>query len=119
MRWLRHTSKRPSTYAVEVPSLKKALRNKKLPNPLVVVGTALLSIEPKGQFDLTGRKAGARLFLHQGTPLYLSAGLASLSLLVCGLFCADYYFKDEPSSFSRLNLPESTRLSFPKSPAGT
>ena len=101
---------------VEVPSLKKALRNRELPDWLWAgVGTALLSIEPKGQFDLTGAKRAHASFSTR-VPLYLSAGLASLSLLVCGLFCADYYFKERTFQFLASEPARIYRLSFPKSP---
>ncbi len=101
---------------MEVPSLKKFLRQRDVPDWLWAgVGTALLSVKPRGQLDLTGRK---RQYAYLSTKggLYLSAGLASISLLVCGLFYADYYFKQRTYQFLASEPYRIYKMSFPKSP---
>jgi len=101
---------------VEVPSLNRALRGSGMPDWLWAgVGTALLSIEPRGQFDFTGLKR-AHASLPLRAALYLSAGLAALSLIVCGLFYTDYYLKDRTFQFLSSEPGRIYRLSFPKSP---
>lgn len=101
---------------VEVPSLNRALRGVGLPDWLWAgVGTALLSIEPRGQFDLTGTKR-AHASLPMRAARYVSAGLAALSLIVCGLFYTDYYLKERVFQFLTSEPTRIYRLSFPKSP---
>lgn len=101
---------------IEMPSLKRILRNEEAPERLwPAVGAALLSLSPKGQLNLTGN--GHRyLFLSTKTALHLSAALAACGLLVAGLFFLDYYLKERTYHYLVSEPNRIYRLSFPKSP---
>ncbi len=101
---------------IEMPSLKKLLRNEEAPEWLwPAIGTALLSLRPKGQLNLTGN--GSRyIFLSTKTALRLSAALAACGLLVAGLFFLDYYLKERAYQYLVSEPNRIYRLSFPKSP---
>ncbi len=101
---------------IEMPSLKKILKNEEAPEWLwPAVGAALLSLRPKGQLNLTGN-GGRYLFLSTKTALHLSAGLAACGLLAAGLFFLDYYLKERTYQYLVSEPNRIYRLSFPKSP---
>lgn len=105
--------------AIEVPSLSRVLGREDAPDWLWAgVGTALLSAKPAGHLDLSGQKRQYAFlpFLTARGGLYVSAGLALFSFLVCGLACADYYFKERTYQFLASEPSRIYRLSFPKSP---
>ncbi len=101
---------------IEMPSLKRILKNEEAPERLwPAIGAALLSIRPKGQLNLTGN--GHRyLFLSTKTALHLSAALAACGLLVTGLLFLDYYLKERTYQYLASEPTRIYRLSFPKSP---
>ena len=102
--------------SIEMPSLKKILKNEEAPEWLwPAIGTALLSLKPKGQLNLTG-SGSSYLFLSTKTALYLSAALAGCGLLVAGLFFLDYYLKERTYQYLVSEPNRIYRLSFPKSP---
>jgi len=101
---------------VEVPSLNRALRGSGMADWVWAgIGTALLAIEPKGQFDLTGMKR-AHTTLPTKAALYVSGGLAGASLIVCGLCYTDYYLKERAYRFLTSEPSRIYSLSFPKAP---
>jgi hypothetical protein len=101
---------------VETPRLRETLGSGDAPDWLwAAVGTALLSLKPKGQLDFTGAKR-QYTFLSTKAGFYLSAGLASLGLLTYGLLYADYYLKQRTYQFLATEPGRIYRLSFPKSP---
>jgi hypothetical protein len=101
---------------IEMPSLKKILKNEEAPEWLwSAIGAALLSIRPKGQLNLTGN--GHRyLFLSTKAALHLSAALAACGLLTAGLFFLDCYLKERAYQYLVSEPNRIYRLSFPKSP---
>ena len=101
---------------VEVPRLRVTVASEEAPDWLwAAVGTALLSIQPKGQLDFTVQKRGST-FLSTRAGLYVSAGLASLGILTCGLLYTDYYLKERTYQFLYAEPGRIYRLSFPKAP---
>lgn len=101
---------------VETPRLKETPVSGDAPDWLwAAVGTALLSLKPKGQLDLTGQKS-RYAFLSTKTGLCLAAGLAALGLLTCGLLYTDYYLKQRAYRFLVSEPGRLYKLSFPKSP---
>jgi hypothetical protein len=101
---------------IEMPSLKRILKNEQTPERLwPAIGAALLSLRPKGQLNLTGNGRGY-LFLSTKTALDLSAALAACGLLAAGLFFLDYYLKERAYQYLVSEPNRIYRLSFPKSP---
>ena len=105
---------------VETPRLREALGSRDAPDWLwAAVGTALLSVKPKGQLDFTGttrRDSFLSTSLSTKAGFYLSAGLASLGLLTYGLLYVDYDLKQRTYQFLTSEPARIYRLSFPKSP---
>ncbi|MGD0228957.1 MAG: hypothetical protein ABSC19_01195 [Syntrophorhabdales bacterium] len=101
---------------IDMPRLKGIVKNGESPEWLwPAIGAALLAIRPKGHLNFTGQ--GQRyLFLSTKTAVYLSAGLASLSLLVMSLFFLDHYAKQRAYDYLVSEPNRIYRLSFPKSP---
>ena len=101
---------------VETPRLRENLGSGDAPDWLwAAVGTALLSLKPKGQLDFGGASR-QYTFLSTKVGLYLSAGLASLGLLTYGLLYVDCYLKQRTYQFLTTEPGRIYRLSFPKSP---
>jgi len=102
---------------VEMPSLRKVLMNEAAEDWLwPAVGTALLSIAPKGRLNLTGERHSAGLFLFTKTALYGSAALACAGIIMAVLFSLDHYFKESAYEYLVAEQNRLYRLSFPKSP---
>ncbi len=100
---------------IEMPLLKRVLNNEDIPERLWAgIGAALLSIKPHGQLNLTGEKRN--FFLSGKVGLYVSAGLAALSILVFSLFYLDYYFKKQTYEYLVSEPNRIYRSVFPKSP---
>ena len=101
---------------IEMPSLKRILKNEEAPERLwPAIGAALLSLRPKGQLNLTGN--GSRyLFLSTKTALHLSAVLAACGLLAAGLLFLDYSLKERTYQYLVSEPNRIYHLSFPKSP---
>jgi hypothetical protein len=107
-----------TTFAIpiETPSVKKVLKNDEAPEWLWAgIGTGLLSIKPKGELNITGEK-DRHSFLSNAVSLYLSAGLAAVSLLVFSLFYLDSYFKQRTYDYLAAEPGRIYRAAFPKSP---
>ncbi len=101
---------------VETPRLRETLGSEDGPDWLwAAVGTALLSLKPKGQLDFTEQKR-RYTFLSTKAGFYVAAGLASLGILTYGLLYADYYFKQRTYQYLTSEPGRLYRLSFPKSP---
>lgn len=102
--------------SVETPILREGLHTGDAPDWLwAAVGTALLSLKPKGQLDFTAQK-GRYEFLSTKAGFYVAAGLACLGVLTYGLLYADYYLKQKTYQFLVTEPGRIYRLSFPKSP---
>ena len=105
---------------VEIPLLKDVLKDEEAPEWLwPAVGTALLSVRPKGQLNLTGERNSyffPSFFPSPKGALSISAGLASLSLLVGGLFFLDYCLKERTYQYLVSEPARIYRITFPKSP---
>jgi hypothetical protein len=100
---------------VEIPLLKRALKNEDIPEWLWPgIGTALLSLAPRGQLNLKEEKR--RFFLSRRIGLYATATLAGISLLAVSLFYLDYYFKQRTYDYLSAEPGRIYRLAFPKSP---
>ena len=101
---------------VEIPLLKDVLKDEEAPEWLwPAVGAALLSVRPKGQLNLTGERHSFFFPSARGV-LSVSAGLASLSLLVGGLFLLDYCLKERTYQYLVAEPIRIYRVTFPKSP---
>jgi hypothetical protein len=101
---------------LETPHLRETPASGDAPDWLwAAVGTALLSLKPKGQLDFTGHKR-QYAFMSTKTGFYVAAGLACVGLVACGLLYADYYLKERTFKFLSSEPGRVYRLSFPKSP---
>ena len=101
---------------LELPLLKDVLKDEEAPDWLwPAVGTALLSIRPRGELNLTGERR-SYLFPSPRGVLSVSAALASLSLIVGGLFFLDYCLKERTYQYLVSEPSRIYRVTFPKSP---
>jgi hypothetical protein len=101
---------------IETPSIRHFVPQVDLPEwGWAAIGTALMSLNPKGQINLVDRRP-VYPFLSSKAGLYASASLACLGLLTCGLSYFDYCLKDRALKYLQSEPGRLYRLSFPKSP---
>jgi hypothetical protein len=79
------------------------------------VGAALMALNSKGEISLSGSRT-QRVSGSKGLGIYVSGGLAGLSLLVLGISSLDFYLKQRTYDSLQREPNRIYRTAFPKAP---
>ena len=113
---LREGLERALHVRIEAPSLKRCTGDENIPEwAWHGIGSGLLSLNSRNEINLSGGKTRA-LPPWNRFAIYALAGLAGISLLVCGLFYLDYSLKTRVYTHLIKEPARFYALSFPKSP---
>jgi hypothetical protein len=101
---------------VELLALDDYVRGDHLPaQSWAGLGAALTALSPKGEINLSGERYRSFSGSNQ-TGLYVTGGLAGLSLLVLGLSSLDFYLKQRTYDYLSSEPNRIYRSAFPKAP---
>jgi type II secretory pathway component PulL len=101
---------------IELLELDDYVKGERLPTQSWAgLGAALMALNPKGEINLSGERYHS-FSGRDRAGLYVTGGLAGLSLLVLGLSSLDFYLKQRTYDYLSKEPNRIYRATFPKAP---
>jgi hypothetical protein len=101
---------------IELLELDDYVKGERLPTQSWAgLGAALMALNPKGEINLSGERYHS-FSGRERAGLYVTGGLAGLSLLVLGLSSLDFYLKQRTYDYLSKEPNRIYRATFPKAP---